>query len=76
MHTITFTCETITPIFISSADGTTPELSTPSIKHCVTKNKKGKNIDTYGKDGVAYLCYILLNPKLKELDLQIGLIQH
>lgn len=32
MHTITFTCETITPMFLSGADGTTPELRPPSIK--------------------------------------------
>ncbi|OWY22621.1 type III-B CRISPR module RAMP protein Cmr1 [Sphingobacteriales bacterium UPWRP_1] len=32
MHTITFTCETITPMFLSGADGTTPELRAPSIK--------------------------------------------
>lgn len=32
MHTITFTCETITPMFLSGADGSTPELRAPSIK--------------------------------------------
>jgi len=32
MQTITFTCETITPMFLSGADGTTPELRPPSIK--------------------------------------------
>lgn len=32
MHSITFTCETITPMFLSGADGTTPELRAPSIK--------------------------------------------
>ncbi|WP_027003417.1 type III-B CRISPR module RAMP protein Cmr1 [Hugenholtzia roseola] len=32
MKTITFTCETITPMFLSGADGTTPELRPPSIK--------------------------------------------
>lgn len=32
MHTITFTCETITPMFLSGADGVTPELRAPSIK--------------------------------------------
>ena len=32
MYTITFTCETITPMFLSGADGTTPELRAPSIK--------------------------------------------
>lgn len=32
MHTITFTCETITPMFLSGADGQTPELRAPSIK--------------------------------------------
>lgn len=32
MQTITFTCETITPMFLSGADGTTPELRAPSIK--------------------------------------------
>lgn len=32
METITFTCETITPMFLSGADGTTPELRPPSIK--------------------------------------------
>jgi CRISPR-associated protein Cmr1 len=32
MHTITFTCETITPMFLSGADGSTPELRPPSIK--------------------------------------------
>ncbi len=31
MHSITFTCETITPMFLSGA-GTTPELRAPSIK--------------------------------------------
>lgn len=31
-HTITFTCETITPMFLSGADGQTPELRPPSIK--------------------------------------------
>lgn len=32
MKTITFECETITPMFLSGADGTTPELRPPSIK--------------------------------------------
>jgi CRISPR-associated protein Cmr1 len=32
MQTITFTCETITPMFLSGADGTSPELRAPSIK--------------------------------------------
>jgi len=32
MKTITFTCETITPMFLSGADGSTPELRPPSIK--------------------------------------------
>lgn len=32
MQTITFTCETITPMFLSGADGSTPELRAPSIK--------------------------------------------
>lgn len=32
MHSITFTCETITPMFLSGADGQKPELRAPSIK--------------------------------------------
>lgn len=32
MQTITFDCEIITPMFISGADGSTPELRAPSIK--------------------------------------------
>jgi len=32
MKTITFTCETVTPLFLAGADGTTPELRAPSIK--------------------------------------------
>ncbi len=32
MKTITFSCETITPMFLSGADGSTPELRPPSIK--------------------------------------------
>jgi len=32
MQTITFTCETITPMFLAGADGNTPELRPPSIK--------------------------------------------
>ena len=32
MQTITFECETITPIFLAGADGQTPELRAPSIK--------------------------------------------
>lgn len=32
MPKITFTCETITPMFIAGADGETPELRAPSIK--------------------------------------------
>ncbi len=32
MKTITFICETITPMFLSGADGQTPELRPPSIK--------------------------------------------
>ncbi len=32
MQSITFTCETITPMFLAGADGTTPELRAPSIK--------------------------------------------
>ena len=32
MQTITFQCETITPMFLAGADGTTPELRAPSIK--------------------------------------------
>ena len=32
MKTIIFTCETITPMFLSGADGQTPELRPPSIK--------------------------------------------
>ena len=32
MHSITFTCETSTPMFLSGADGVTPELRAPSIK--------------------------------------------
>ena len=32
MEKITFTCETITPMFLAGADGMTPELRAPSIK--------------------------------------------
>jgi CRISPR-associated protein Cmr1 len=32
METITFTCKVITPMFLSGADGQTPELRAPSIK--------------------------------------------
>lgn len=32
MHTITFECETITPMFLAGADGKTPELRAPSVK--------------------------------------------
>jgi len=32
MHTITFTCEIITPMFLAGADGSTPELRASSIK--------------------------------------------
>ena len=32
METITFECETITPMFLAGADGVTPELRAPSIK--------------------------------------------
>lgn len=32
MQTITFECETITPMFLAGADGVTPELRAPSIK--------------------------------------------
>lgn len=32
MHTITFTCEVATPMFLSGTDGSTPELRPPSIK--------------------------------------------
>ncbi|MEM8524998.1 MAG: type III-B CRISPR module RAMP protein Cmr1 [Bacteroidota bacterium] len=32
MNSITFTCETITPMFLAGADGRTPELRAPSIK--------------------------------------------
>lgn len=32
MNTITFNCETITPMFLAGADGKTPELRPPSIK--------------------------------------------
>ncbi len=32
MEKITFTCETITPMFLAGADGQTPELRAPSIK--------------------------------------------
>lgn len=32
MHSITFTCEVITPMFLAGADGQTPELRAPSIK--------------------------------------------
>ncbi|MBK9462163.1 MAG: type III-B CRISPR module RAMP protein Cmr1 [Sphingobacteriales bacterium] len=32
MHTITFTCETITPMFLSGANQDVPELRPPSIK--------------------------------------------
>ncbi len=32
MESITFTCETITPMFMAGADGITPELRAPSIK--------------------------------------------
>jgi CRISPR-associated protein Cmr1 len=32
MHTITFTCEVLTPLFLNGADGRTPELRAPSIK--------------------------------------------
>jgi CRISPR-associated protein Cmr1 len=32
MQSITFTCETITPMFLTGADGATPELRAPSIK--------------------------------------------
>lgn len=32
METLTFTCETITPMFLTGADGSTPELRAPSIK--------------------------------------------
>ncbi len=58
MHTITFTCETITPMFLSGADQSVPELRPPSIKgalrfwwramngHLVEK-KKDKNNNDY-----------------------------
>ncbi len=32
MRSITFECETITPMFLACADGKTPELRPPSIK--------------------------------------------
>lgn len=32
MNTITFTCKTLTPMFLNGADGQTPELRAPSIK--------------------------------------------
>ena len=32
MQTVTFKCETITPMFLAGADGVTPELRAPSIK--------------------------------------------
>ncbi len=32
MRSITFECETITPMFLARADGKTPELRPPSIK--------------------------------------------
>ncbi|MBK8563977.1 MAG: type III-B CRISPR module RAMP protein Cmr1 [Saprospiraceae bacterium] len=32
MKTITFTCKTITPMFLNGADGQTPELRPSSIK--------------------------------------------
>lgn len=32
MQTITFTCKTLTPMFLNGADGQTPELRAPSIK--------------------------------------------
>ena len=58
MKTITFHCETITPMFLAGADGKTPELRPPSIKgalrfwwramngHLVEK-KKDKNGKEY-----------------------------
>lgn len=32
MNSITFTCEVVTPMFLAGADGSTPELRSPSIK--------------------------------------------
>lgn len=32
MNTITFKCETVTPMFMAGADGKEPELRAPSIK--------------------------------------------
>lgn len=60
MKTITFTCETITPMFLSGADGKTPELRPPSIKgalrfwwramngHLPLKELKEKEGDIFG----------------------------
>lgn len=60
MKTITFECEVITPMFLSGADGRTPELRPPSIKgamrfwwraingHLPLKNLKEKESEIFG----------------------------
>lgn len=67
METITFTCETITPMFMAGADGTTPELRAPSIKgalrfwwralnaHLDLENLKKKESEIFGGSGKTVL---------------------
>lgn len=50
MKTITFACETITPMFLSGADGQTPELRPPSIKGALRFWWRAMNGDLKLKD--------------------------
>ena len=63
MEKITFTCETITPMFLAGADGITPELRAPSIKgalrfwwravngHLSLKELKEREAEIFGGTG-------------------------
>lgn len=86
MKKITFTCETITPMFLSGADGQTPELRPPSIKgalrfwwramngHLSLEDLKQKEDDIFGgTDGRSKVIIRIKDHKKTEQELQTGL---
>ncbi len=92
MKTITFTCETITPMFLSGADGSTPELRPPSIKgalrfwwramngHLSLEELKRKESEIFGGtdgDSGGRSKVIIFHPKItREQDVKISTTPH
>jgi CRISPR-associated protein Cmr1 len=83
MESITFTCETITPMFLAGADGQTPELRAPSIKGAlrfwwramhgdlVLEELKEKEEEIFGSTKKRSSIIIRVNPNEVASDFQI-----